>query len=427
MKILVLTNLYPPHEIGGYELRCRDITERLRSRGHEIQVLTSDHYVPGRPGEDQPHVTRHLKIHGMYGHSWLPVHRLRALEKHNHRTLQSMLDEFQPDLVHVWNMGGLSKSLLHRLENSGFPMVYDVSDHWIARSLRADVWLSWWNAPGSAARTAGRTLLAATGIRSFFDRQIPTRSWDDLEFRNIYFCSAFMRDHTASKQWAVDHARVIHCGIDAKAFSVKENYSKFSRLMWVGRINDDKDPFTAVAALEKARAQGMDLTLDLFGNGTEEDLHRLDTQIAEADLQEFATRRSAPADEMRQLYAQYDALLFTSNWGEPFALTPLEASAAGLPVISSLDGGQAELVRDGENMIEAAAGDPESYVRGLDRLVNDANLRSTLGHTARKEALERFDLEVITDEIESYLTEVQADAAEPSQRPTPTPLSGLSS
>lgn len=427
MKILVLSNLYPPHEIGGYELRCRDIVERLAERGHNVKVLTSDHYVPGRSGINQPHVDRHLRINGMYGHSWLPIHKLRELEKHNHQTLELTIREFEPDLIHIWNMGGVSKSLLHRLEAGNIPVVYDISDHWIARSLRADVWLSWWNAPGSAARSAGRALLSATGIRSYLNRHTPTNSWNDLRFEHIYFCSAFMRDHTASKNWPVSHAEVIHCGIDTRAFTVKSDYSQFSKLMWVGRIADDKDPFTALRALAAARRQGLEVTLDLYGNGTDDDLHRLESEIDESGMREFANRRSAPAEEMRRLYAQYDALLFTSNWGEPFALTPLEASAAGLPVISSLDGGQAELVRDGENMIEATAADPESYARGINRLAHDAALRQQLATTSLHKARKRFDVEVITDQIEALLNRVLSIPVNRTPVASPEPASGLSS
>ena len=47
MRILVATNLYPPHYIGGYELRCRDIVEGLVKRGHDVYVLTSN-YAVGR-------------------------------------------------------------------------------------------------------------------------------------------------------------------------------------------------------------------------------------------------------------------------------------------------------------------------------------------------------------------------------------------
>ena len=41
MKILVVTNFYPPHYVGGYELGCRDVVEGLRQRGHKVDVLTS--------------------------------------------------------------------------------------------------------------------------------------------------------------------------------------------------------------------------------------------------------------------------------------------------------------------------------------------------------------------------------------------------
>ena len=41
MKILVVSNLYPPQHVGGYELGCRDVVEKLRARGHDVRVLTS--------------------------------------------------------------------------------------------------------------------------------------------------------------------------------------------------------------------------------------------------------------------------------------------------------------------------------------------------------------------------------------------------
>ena len=145
MKILVLSNLYPPHNVGGYEVRCQQVVHQLRQFGHEVRVLTSNHQVAGVETPPEPEVSRRLRIHGFFGHPWLPIHKLYALEKHNHAVLREELETFKPEVVHVWNMGGLSKSLLLRLEAGAVPVVYDVSDHWIARSLRADVWLAWWN------------------------------------------------------------------------------------------------------------------------------------------------------------------------------------------------------------------------------------------------------------------------------------------
>ncbi len=339
MKILVITNLYPPHEIGGYELRCRDVCDRLKASGHEVHILTSDHKVTGRQEIAEPHVSRKLRINGMYGNPWLPIQQLYGLEKHNHQTLAQEIGSVRPDIIHVWNMGGISKSLLLRVEQGEIPVVYDVSDHWIARSLRADVWLSWWNTPGSFARSALRGVLSATGIRSIIDRAVPTGSWDGIKFKHIYFCSAFMRDLTASKGWPVSHADVIHCGIETAEFPVKSDHSSFEKLLWVGRLSEDKDPLTAVRALAAAHRNGLThLTLDLYGHGDADYIAKVDAEITSLRLTHSVFRKSAPAPEMRKLYSQYDALLFTSNWGEPFALTPLEAMASGLPVITSLDG-----------------------------------------------------------------------------------------
>ena len=41
MRILVITNLYPPQELGGYG-RCSDFVWGLLRHGHEISVLTSN-------------------------------------------------------------------------------------------------------------------------------------------------------------------------------------------------------------------------------------------------------------------------------------------------------------------------------------------------------------------------------------------------
>ncbi len=396
MKILVITNLYPPHEIGGYEIRCRDVIERLRASGHEIRVLTSQHKIDGRTTEPQPHVSRRLRIHGMYGNPWLPITKLRALELQNHHALAEEISHFRPELIHVWNMGGLSKSLLLALEQGTIPVVYDVSDHWIARSLRADVWLGWWNRPrGKVAK------IILQGIRNVLSKHTPTASWDTLQFSRMYFCSAFMRDHTASRGWPVSHASVIHCGIESSAFAVKQQHDSFSKLLWVGRLSEDKDPLTAVRAL--AACPLPNITLDLFGHGDASYVENLKAEIASLGLQNRVLLKSASAAEMKHLYAQYDALLFTSNWGEPFALTPLEAMASGLPVITSLDGGQAELAQSHTNCLVAEAANPRRYAECIAELASSVSLRQGIATRALAEVREKFDIAVITQQIERFL------------------------
>ena len=42
MRILVITNLYPPQELGGYGRSISDFVWALSRKGHSISVLTSE-------------------------------------------------------------------------------------------------------------------------------------------------------------------------------------------------------------------------------------------------------------------------------------------------------------------------------------------------------------------------------------------------
>ena len=42
MRFLLITNLYPPQELGGYGRCMADFAWGLQQRGHSIQVLSSD-------------------------------------------------------------------------------------------------------------------------------------------------------------------------------------------------------------------------------------------------------------------------------------------------------------------------------------------------------------------------------------------------
>lgn len=404
MKILVVSNLYPPHSIGGYEERCRYITDRLRDRGHDIRVLTSHHGLEG-PTVGDAGIHRRLRIHGFFGHPWLGIGDLRKLEEHNHAELRAAIDDFDPDVVHVWNLGGLSKSLILTLADINRPTVYDVSDHWIAQSLRADVWLRWWN--GQSKSTPARILaglLKATGARGRLQKTAPFATWDEIAFPRIYFCSDRLKQITAEAGWPVQHAAVIHCGVDTATFAQREASDRFTKLLWVGRLHDDKDPLTAIQALgELAKSGHTDFTLDLFGRGDDDYVATLKAAIAELGLEERVAFKSTDAAGMRKVYADYDALLFTSAWEEPFALTPLEAMSAHLPVLSTLMGGSRELVRDGENAIQFEARDAASLAAGIQRLADDADLRRQLAETAGEEVVEHYDLAVIVDQVEAYL------------------------
>jgi len=118
---------------------------------------------------------------------------------------------------------------------------------------------------------------------------------------------------------------------------------------------------------------------------------------------------------MPAIYRSHDALLFTSEWEEPFALTPLEAMASGLPVVGTTTGGSRELLRHGENALTYTAGQPEELAARIIELDRHPSLRGRLAATGHAE-IGRFAEPVIVDQIEAYLAESVATF-----QPTPPP------
>ncbi len=404
MKILALTNLYPPHYLGGYELICHMVVNELRTRGHQIQVLTSNHQVPGKCFEPETGVERSLQIHGFYGHPWLGITRLYSLEKHNNLTLLKAINRFQPDLVYVWNMGGLSKSMVLTLQRLGIPCVYYLSDHWIARGFSSDVWLNWWNGPAGAAKRFVRNAAERTGLRARLQRIVPTNPASHLRFPRLYFCSKALRKLTASAGFEVMHGAVIYAPVDIRKFNgvPKPESSPLRSFVWVGRLAQDKGVMTALKAMRHVSGK-FPGKLHIYGKGDAAYTAELQQFVAEHNLPVVFS--SAGMDEMPAIYQQHDALLFTSEWAEPFALTPLEAMASGLPVIGTTTGGSREIFRHHDNALTYTAGNAEELGERILELTQSASLRARIARTGQNEVRGTYALPIITDQIENFLKE----------------------
>jgi len=405
LKILVLTNLYPPHHIGGYELICRAVVDNLAVRGHDLHVLTSDHRREHRSWEPERNVRRFLKINGFYGHPWLPMWRLVGLERHNNRVLREVIAALRPELIYIWAMGGLSKSLLFTVQASGLPMVFHVSDHWIAQGLPIDVWLNWWNEDRTDWRRLWiRKTLTLIGARRLFQRWAPTNPVSELGFPRLFFCSRFLRESTARSGFEVMHGRVIPSPVDVRTFDgdPRGEDEPPSRWLWAGRLSPDKGLLTALEALALLGDQFRG-HLDVYGGGEDAYVRQLRAFAREHEL--AVSFRSAEPAEMSPVYRVHDALLFTSEWDEPFARTPLEAMASGLPVIATTTGGSPELFRHGDNALTYTPGSPRELADRIRELTRNGALRARIAATGRAEVRAKYAENVIVDQIEGYLTE----------------------
>jgi glycosyltransferase involved in cell wall biosynthesis len=91
-------------------------------------------------------------------------------------------------------------------------------------------------------------------------------------------------------------------------------------------------------------------------------------------------------------------VLCSDNEGTPVSL--IEASAAGVPVVSTRVGGAAKVIVDGETGLLVDVEDEAALASAVRRLAGDAELRRRMGAAARAHATSTFSLERLVDDID---------------------------
>jgi glycogen(starch) synthase len=384
-RILVLTNMYPPHHYGGYELSCEDVVARWRDHGHDVTVLTSTVRVPGVEGpEPDPSVLRRLELYWR-DHELLrpPLLRRLRIERRNQRALAEALERFRPEVVSVWNMGAMSLGLLGALEARGVPVVYVVCNEWPAAAGGMDAWASAFH---------GRPLLASVASRLSGVPAPPRRLGASGAF---CFVSEATRQLAEAALGPVPLGTVVYSGISTEHFPVPSSPPPPRpwrwRLLFAGRVDPDKGVETALRALPLLPpAAG----LVVAGRGRPGELARLSALAAGLGVADRVRFEALGRAQLARRYREADALAFCSLWEEPFGLVPVEAMACATPVVATRRGGSAEVLVDGVNCLEVPPGDPAALAAALRRLAADPGLRSRLVagglETARELTVDRL-------------------------------------
>ncbi len=96
--------------------------------------------------------------------------------------------------------------------------------------------------------------------------------------------------------------------------------------------------------------------------------------------------------DVPDLLAGMDVFVLSSRT-EGYSLALVEAAAAGLPIVATDVGGNAEIVAQDVTGLLVPAGDPQALARALEALSDDPGLRARMGEAARRWALEHGSID----------------------------------
>jgi glycosyltransferase involved in cell wall biosynthesis len=244
-----------------------------------------------------------------------------------------------------------------------------------------------------------------------------------------------------------DRCETIYNGIDKREFDHDKDYESSCRreekhLLYVGGIWPHKGLHILMDAFKVVAARYPQVRLDIVGPGggsypLEECFDLSDQTLLATVAPFFAKNRIAllktmlgfaasdretylgalkakltgdlankvtfrgllPRLELIYHYYNTDVFVFPSIWNEGFGAPPVEAMAAGTPVVATKSGAMVETVIDHETGFLVEKNDAQALAEAILKLLEDDSLRERMGRAARKRALEYFDWDAIVAAI----------------------------
>jgi glycosyltransferase involved in cell wall biosynthesis len=366
MRILVISNLYPPVAVGGYEVRCAHTVEWL-ARRHEVLVLTSS--LRRRALQADSRVLRKLPFlaEGPVGTLRAPFASRRAV-----RVTRRVLRDHRPDLVFVWNASHIPRAGVLVAQAWGGPLAFSVADPWLGGFVEEDQFLRYL-APGRHRGLRGvwarvvRLLNHLPGLRLERDARRPASI--------VWNSEALLRMTSVPPCISPVLERVIYPATRNEALfsGVERAPANTPTIAFIGRLELEKAPDVACRAIALLRdCHGLDCRLVIVGEGdaaSRRQLEELVEELAIADRVEL--RGSLPPEGVAEVLASAHALVVPSRWQEPFGLVCLEAALARVPIVASMSGGMPEMFTAEEEALFFPIDDDAACADAIARTLTD--------------------------------------------------------
>lgn len=324
MKILVISNLYPPYQLGGYEIGCRNIVRGLRSQGHDVHVLTSPSHFKKTDSEES--VFRHLQLRAFQiGVPETACTRLESQVSNYTNTSVTLahLETFQPDCVYLFNLYGLGGlGIIDALNTLHYPWIMHLMDQ-LPQMLQHRIQhavLEVFNATHGNNYRPGKLISMSAHLLREIERS----------------CGfAYALDADLVPGWA-----------DLDGPLVEREYRRNGHVEFVtaGTVHPHKGINLIIEAASMLKNEDVtNFTVSIYGNGLQS--HYINLCKHFQILEKVSFKGMQTQKELMEIYKTSDAFLFPTWEREPFGFAPIEAAAVGcIPIITRTCGAAERLV-----------------------------------------------------------------------------------
>jgi glycosyltransferase involved in cell wall biosynthesis len=347
MKVLLISNVFPPGFIGGYELGAYDVAIDLVNRGHELHVLTSDYLQDDHHACRIKNVTRSLSWATLTHEAVQPSQFENLFYNYrNVRELGRLIRSFRPDVVLAFNIMGLGAvSIVKYLQAVKMPLVLYVMD---------DIFSGW----------DGNTELRLQYEKFFGPLRFEERTRVIAMSKNISSevasrVGTVIPDITYIPGW-VD----LSCEVEEP----KPSEDGCIRFIFCSRVAPHKGTDIVLEAVERLVQDGRrNFYLDVYGAGHVASFMQ---SVKAKGLEHYVEYKGqAEKKEMLKILAGYDALVFPTWEREPFGFIASEAAVAGCVPIMTAGIGAGEWFLDGLDCLKISR-NPASLALAMSQVLS---------------------------------------------------------
>ena len=400
MKVLLVIHGYPPRYNAGSEVYTQTLAQALADR-HGVHVFTRQENAFLAEYAMQ---TESDRADGRVTLRVINIGRGRDRYRHPEvdRRFGNLLDDLDPDVVHIGHLNHLSTSLVLEADRRNIPIMFTLHDYWLMCPRgqfiqmyprdSSDVWAL---CDGQEDRKCAVRCYARyySGAPDEMDGDV--EYWTDWTRRRM----AHVREMCDAVDYFVAPSMYLlrrfrdEFGLSSEKLTYLDYGFDLRRLS--GRRREPGEPFTFGFIGTHIPAKGVNHLIQAFG-GIEGDArlriwgrhqgNETKSLMAFAESLPDHARRGMQwmgeylnADIVGDVFNQCDAIVVPSIWAENSPLVIHEALQARVPVITADYGGMAEYVRHEENGLLFAHRDPYSLAVQMQRLVDDQDLARRLG------------------------------------------------
>ncbi len=389
MRILIISNLFPPTVLGGYEILCEQVCSELQEMGHDIRILTT----PAAQAETTRfRMDRSLSLYLPFVEppAYSRFRRWRTHRK-NYSVTKRAIGEHQPDLIFIWSQLRLTMGCAFAAERSGIPVAYTMNDQHMA-----------------GYRNKEKGLKAA--FRRLLDEKLLQIGASQLQLKNVTCISNALKKELCEKGLPLEDAKVIYQGIPVAKFPAKPTLGSIgspARLLYVGQLHEYKGVHTLLEAAELLSATGHRISVTICGSGDAPYENRL-RKMARGGRTRIEFLGRIDHREIPLIYRSHDILVFPSIWSEPFGLSHLEAMASGTTVVSTAEGGHGEFLRDQVNSLIFMPGSAEDLAQKLEMVLDRPGLSASLAQAALAQVSMQFCVLSYARRLAAWLERIRA-------------------